>query len=105
LRQRKDDNFYLVYPVCVPQKLKDPSILERPINQLIGHCPQLVSLFIVHHLACIGCSFSGFHNFQQALQLHSIAQERAAVLEAQVIAECNIPTPQKNRSKGDKDAP
>ncbi|TFH38027.1 MAG: hypothetical protein E4G99_00730 [Anaerolineales bacterium] len=89
----------------MPQKNNDLSILELPINQLIKHCPQLVGLFILHRLACIGCSFSGFHNFHQAIQLHSIAQERAAQLEAQVIAECNNPTPKINRSKGVKDAP
>jgi hypothetical protein len=72
LRQRKDDNFHLVYPVHMKPTDGIEPALAWSVARLLRQRPQLVRLFITHHMACPGCAFSPYHSLERALEIYSL---------------------------------
>ncbi len=79
----------------------DASIVDLPIDRLLRRCPQFVRLSFAYRLACIGCSFSRFHNIHQAIELHSLTAGQAAQLKDQILADCAQPPDSDSITEGE----
>jgi hypothetical protein len=85
LRQRKEDHSALIYSGLVSGNLHYKNVFNISVQELTQRFPGLAIVFIKHHLACIGCSFSKFHNLHQALTLHRIDDKHAGAIKSEVI--------------------
>jgi hypothetical protein len=72
LRQRKEDNFRLFYPVNTKPPERIEPAFAWSVARLLRQRPQLVRIFIAHHMACPGCAFSRYHSLERALEIYSL---------------------------------
>jgi hybrid cluster-associated redox disulfide protein len=56
-----------------PPSLDDPDL---PLAELMSQWPEMVQVFLRHHMLCVGCSVSPFHTLRDAC--HEYHLEEAA---------------------------
>ena len=40
--------------------------LDTPIDEVLNRYPELASIFVRHHMICVGCAIARFHSIQDA---------------------------------------
>jgi hybrid cluster-associated redox disulfide protein len=49
--------------------------VDLSISDLLNACPQVVPVFIKHHMACVGCSLSAFETIGSAAKIYGLAPD------------------------------
>jgi hybrid cluster-associated redox disulfide protein len=46
--------------------------LQMSVSDLLSNYPQVIPVFIHHHMACVGCSMSAFETLHDAARIYGI---------------------------------
>lgn len=46
--------------------------LQMSVADLLNHYPQVIPVFLNHHMACVGCSMSSFETLHDAARIYGI---------------------------------
>lgn len=60
---------------------------EMTVADLLGRYPQAAPIFIQNHMACVGCSMSGFETLADAAKTYNLSLEKLLGELKQAISE------------------
>ena len=67
---------YIVLSMMLSPYMQPMIELDTPIEDVLNRYPELASLFVHHHMICVGCAIARFHSVREAAVMYHLDPDR-----------------------------